>query len=261
MRASRLGVAKWAIASTRWASRDGYDGARRRTLYQWHRDRLFYDRRIEARRRRARMHAPKDRAYDARTLSSELQEEKEFEKAVLTREILPGREAHAILGRQRRWLLNALTLRETVRVLVLRWRRQPGHWAGVRRDLGLRRLTPWALRRTAAPSWLSAAVDEAANSRLERKRKIAFERWKAGLDEQRRSQALPSPDRQPASLQEGLQDGLADGMPAELTDFLTNRISRNGNLGGLKETSGRQTTRCRGAFDSRSRCRKAYRTP
>jgi hypothetical protein len=198
----------------------------------------------------------------------------------VVRNHLTRRKKRDALERQRNWLFRALIAREAVRALVIQWRRQPGHWAGVRRYLGLDRLTSWALRRTATPSWRATAVAEAANGRTARKRRIAIERWRAGLDEQRRSQTLPSPAGHPDSRsvdqavstkrpfkrsasvkegggwtnwgvrkedsdQRGRSHGLgppnrevkssnerADSSP-ELTDALTNQVSRCGNLSRL----------------------------
>ena len=196
MRTSKLEMARWAISSTRWADGEEYDGARLRTGRQWLEDRRYYTQRIEARRRRPHVPRFRETPAEALTLRSELWEEEEFDEAWMKygmRDHLARRKKCDALERQRNWLLRALTVREVVRALVVQWRRQPGHWAGVRRDLGLGRLTPWALRRTTVPSWLSTAVDEAANGRLVRRRRIAFERWKVRIDRQRGSQPRRCP--------------------------------------------------------------------
>jgi hypothetical protein len=79
-----------------------------------------------------------------------------------------GRDEHvAALERQRHWLLRALNAREAVRALVIQWRRQPGRWQGARRDLGLDKLTPRALCRTATPEWRSTVVADAASGGAE----------------------------------------------------------------------------------------------
>ena len=117
---------------------------------------------------------------DALARSAELREEEEFEKAWRMHGMErshPGRRKlrDAALERQRHWLLRALIVREAVRAMVLQWRRHLEHWAGVRGDLGLDKLTPWALRRTATPSWWATAMMAVADGRMDARRSLAIQ--------------------------------------------------------------------------------------
>jgi hypothetical protein len=184
----KLRLAEWPTSITVW--RVGEDSScdvlKLPAVGQWCEDRWYYTQRKEARRCQsgAPDNTPHDRKAQKAKAAIEVREEHEFEVEWFKCSAIPY---CTRLKRQRGWLFRALIAREAIRALVCQWRRQPGHWAGVRRDLGLDRLTPQELCGTATPAWRSAVVAEAADGWTGICAGLAISRWKEGLNQQRRS--------------------------------------------------------------------------